>query len=668
MKNYPPASEASGALDRVLEGLRNRHFLVLDLLIFCVTSVLAIWLRMDGIENQIGFFYAIHYADSLALYTLVATLLRWAVFIPFGLYSRYWRYASVDEVAQIILAVATATLLITLVFFGILRPFGLLNVSFPRSIPLLDGVLVLLAVGGSRYSLRFIERLRQRRRHRRDVETRVVILGAGDAGAMIAREMQANPRLGLNPAIFLDDNPRKHGAVIHGVRVVGDRFCLADAVARYQVQQAIIAIPTAPGKTIRELTRLCQEANVPVKTVPGIFELLDGSVTVNQLRNVDIVDLLRREPVVTDLLEVVRLLAGKRVLVTGAGGSIGSELCRQIAPCKPARLILVGHGENSLFDIANDLRQAHANMDLHVVVADIRDANRMQTVFRQYAPQIIFHAAAHKHVPLMEENVEEAVTNNVQGTHCLLAHAERHQVEQFILISSDKAVNPTSVMGATKRIGELLVQEAALRTGHTFATVRFGNVLGSRGSVVPFFKQQIARGGPVTVTHPEICRYFMTIPEAVQLVLQAATLARGGEIFVLDMGRPIKIVDLARDLIRLSGFEEGRDIDIVFTGLRPGEKLYEELFGDGEAPCRTSHEKILAVAGQKAPKQFRDLHACIDELICAAQVGDVVGTRQLLHRIVPELHGPELVAGPTSTTKSAVTARNSLHSVDPVVE
>ncbi len=666
------ASHATSVCVDVSEGrlavrtIRNRYFLIGDLLLVTLAAWLSFLARLE--VSGIAAFQI-----PLLVYLTATIAVKPITYHLFGLYRRYWQYASIGELITIVEANAVATLGVILCGYLIIPIFFLFD-PIPRSIPFIDFLITTSFVGGARFLARLLGDRRLMTHWATTTQPdaqptrRVAIIGAGDAGTMIAREMQANPRLGLNPVIFLDDNPRKHGAVIHGVRVVGDRYCLADAVAKFHVQQAIIAMPTAPGKTIGELMRLCQETNVPVKTVPGIFELLDGSVTVNQLRNVDIVDLLRREPVVTDLLQVVRLVAGKRVLVTGAGGSIGSELCRQIVPCKPAMLIMMGHGENSLFEITNELRQMHANMIFHVVVADIRDENRMQIVFKRYAPQIIFHAAAHKHVPLMEENVEEAVTNNVQGTRCLLAQAERHQVEQFILISSDKAVNPTNVMGATKRIGELLVQEAALRTGHTFATVRFGNVLGSRGSVVPFFKGQIVRGGPVTITHPEICRYFMTIPEAVQLVLQAATLAKGGEIFVLDMGRPIRIVDLARDLIRLSGLEEGQDIDIVFTGLRSGEKLYEELFAEGETPCRTSHEKILAVAGQKAPRQFQDLTACIDELICAAQVGDIVGTRQLLRRIVPEFRGPASVGGSTSTTKPAVTTRNSLQSLGPAVE
>ncbi len=646
MGKHPSSANSPDPLNRVLFGLRNRHLFVLDLLIFCAAPLAAVWLRTDGVEGHNGFFYLVQYADALAFYTLVAIVLRWLVFIPFGLYARYWRYASVDELGQITLAVSTATLLIVLTFFGVLRPFvfgtaGLNRGDLPRTLPFLDGVLVLIAVGGLRFSVRFLERVRQRSRNRPAQTTRVIIIGAGDAGAMIAREMQANPQMGLEPVAFLDDDLRKRGAVIHGMKVVGDRHNLRDAVSTYQIGQAIIAMPTAPGKAIRELIRLCHEANVPVKTVPGMFELLDGSVTVNQLRDVDISDLLRREAVMTDLTAVTRLLAGKRVLVTGAGGSIGSELCRQIARGKPAALVLLGHGENSLFGIGNELRQSRPNLALQSIVADIRDADRMWAVFKRYRPQIVFHAAAHKHVPLMEDNLEDAITNNIQGTRVLIRCAEEFQTERFVLISSDKAVRPTSVMGTTKRVAELLIQEAALRTDDCFVAVRFGNVLGSRGSVVPYFKQQIAQGGPVTVTHPEVRRYFMTIPEAVQLVLQAATLGGCGDIYVLDMGKPIKIVDLARDLIRLSGLEEGRDIDIAFTGLRPGEKMHEELFFTGESSERTSCDKILITRNNPEQakalmEQFTSLHAGIDALIAAARSGDTVESRRLLAGIVPE--------------------------------
>jgi FlaA1/EpsC-like NDP-sugar epimerase len=381
---------------------------------------------------------------------------------------------------------------------------------------------------------------------------------------------------------------------------------------------------------------LCQEANIPVKTVPGIFELLDGSVTVNQLRPVDIADLLRREPVETDKTQVAELLRGKRVLVTGAGGSIGSELCRQIAHCEPARLILLGHGENSLFQISNELCHGYPRLLLQTIVADIRDGERLTTIFEREQPQVVFHAAAHKHVPMMEANIEDAVTNNVLGTRNVLDVAAQTGVTHFVLISTDKAVNPTSVMGSTKRVGELLVQQAAVKTGRSFVAVRFGNVLGSRGSVVPLFKEQIARGGPVTVTHPEIRRYFMTIPEAVQLVVQAAALGKGGEIFVLDMGEPVKIVDMARELIHLSGLEEGKDIDIEFTGLRPGEKLFEELFLSEEDYERTQHSKIFISRNIQSVDSSR-----LDALIAAARRGASGEVCQLLHQIVPEYRSPD---------------------------
>ncbi len=639
-------SKINNGLTRILFGLRNRHFFALDLLSFCLAGVLALGLRVETLEEFL------QYTEALALYVLIATALRWMIFIPFGLYARYWRYASIDELAQIILATGTATLLVALVFFGVLRPFGLLGGGLPRSMPFLDGILVLLAVGGLRYSVRFVERTIQRRRNHRAGNKRVAIIGAGSAGVMMAREMHANPQLGLKPVVFLDDAPRKQGSLIYGIPVVGDHWRIGDVVRDHKVEQAVIAMPTASGKTIREVMRLCQAANIPCRTVPGIFELLDGSVTINQLRPVDIADLLRREPVVTDLTQVARLLKGKRILVTGAGGSIGAEICRQVAHHGPGIVLLLGHGETSLFHVANELRQAFPQLQMQTIVADIRDWERMRMVWERCQPQIVFHAAAHKHVSLMEENVEDAVSNNVQGTQCVLSCAEIYGVEQFVLISTDKAVNPSSAMGATKRVAELLAQQAAAQTSRCFVAVRFGNVLGSRGSVVPLFKQQISSGGPVTVTHPEVRRYFMTIPEAVQLVLQATTLGRGGEIFTLDMGDPIRILDLARDLIRLSGLVEGEDIDIVFTGLRPGEKLYEELFIPGENCNRTSHEKIYVVrngAGIEpfTQAQWASLPMAVDELVSAARAGDSTLVRRLLQQIVPEYHPPAINAEPT---------------------
>ena len=462
---------------------------------------------------------------------------------------------------------------------------------------------------------------------------------------MVARELRQNPQMGLAAIGFIDDDPGKRGVILNRVRVLGGRETIPALVSEHGVSQVIIAMPSASGKTIREIVTICEGAGVRTRIVPGIYELLGGNVRLNQLRDVQIDDLLRREPVQTDTAQVEALLRGKRVLVTGAGGSIGSELCRQILRCCPASLVLLGHGENSIFEINNELRRKLDGPDspcppdrkpaLVPVIADVRFGERLQTIFDAYRPEVVFHAAAHKHVPLMEGNVSDAITNNVLGTLRVVEASAMVGVNHLVLISTDKAVNPTSIMGATKRVAETIVQSAARRTGKSYVAVRFGNVLGSRGSVVPFFQRQIAAGGPVTVTHPDVRRYFMTIPEAVQLVLQAATMGRGSEVFVLDMGEPVRILDLARDLIRLSGLEPDRDIEIMFTGLRPGEKLFEELFNTGEEYGRTEHQKIF---------RYRNGHAGSDEaggleleaLLNAAHCGDDQAMLDALRTLVPE--------------------------------
>jgi FlaA1/EpsC-like NDP-sugar epimerase len=402
-------------------------------------------------------------------------------------------------------------------------------------------------------------------------------------------------------------------------------------------------MPTAPGKEIRDTVMICEQAGVPTKIMPGIYEMLDGRVSVSQLRNVDIEDLLRREPVRIDSEAVRRLIVDRRILVTGGGGSIGSELCRQILRCAPAELIVLGHGENSIFDICGELnRQVSLETDIpgraapiiHPVIADVRFPDRLRAVFAQYRPEIVFHAAAHKHVPLMETNPTEAVSNNILGTRNVVDVSVEFGVERFVMISTDKAVKPTSIMGASKRVAELIVHQTAGRINKPYVAVRFGNVLGSRGSVVLTFKQQIARGGPITITHPEMSRFFMTIPEAVQLVLQAAVLGQGGEVFMLDMGEPVRIVDLARDLVELSGLEVGRDIDIIFTGVRPGERLHEELFIPGEVYQRTAHQKIFVIGNANGFVPAR-INQALVRLESAVHTNDAVACIETLADLVP---------------------------------
>ncbi|HEX3016120.1 MAG TPA: nucleoside-diphosphate sugar epimerase/dehydratase, partial [Desulfobacteria bacterium] len=416
---------------------------------------------------------------------------------------------------------------------------------------------------------------------------------AGDAGALAVRELKNRNYRDGTPVGFIDDDQDKQQLQLFGLPVFGTRKDLARVVRNHNIDQVVIAMPSASGDVIREIVKNCEKSAIPIRIMPGVYDILSGNVTINPIRDVQVEDLLGREPVVVDLENIGGYVRGQTILVTGAGGSIGSELCRQVARFEPGQLVLLGHGENSVFDIEQELLETYPELKISTEIVDIKDKVKVERVFRTHKPKVVFHAAAHKHVPLMERNPEEALKNNVMGTKNLAEAAAAAKVKTFVLISTDKAVNPTSVMGASKRIAEMVIQSMDKVSQTKFVAVRFGNVLGSRGSVIPTFKRQIAKGGPVTVTHPEMVRYFMTIPEASQLVIQAGSMANGGEIFILDMGQPVKIVDLAYDLIRLSGLEPGRDIKIKFTGMRPGEKLYEELLTAEEGTSATKHKRIF---------------------------------------------------------------------------
>jgi FlaA1/EpsC-like NDP-sugar epimerase len=490
---------------------------------------------------------------------------------------------------------------------------------------------------------------------------RVIIIGTGNLGQTIAHEMQANPKLRLMPIGFVDENFHHSGQHLCGLPVLGNSKGLSTVIEAAQIEQVIIATPEATGRTIRNIFSICKSANLRVRIVPDNYRLPHGRNTIRQLRDVRVEDFLRSEPIRFDDYDLKEMIAGKRVLVTGAGGSIGSELCRQIAQYEPAELALLGHGEHSIFMLASEFINLHPELPVVRLIADVRDEDRMQKTFSDFRPQIVFHAAAHKHVPLMEENVEDAVTNNVFGTSNVVKAALASGVENFILISTDKAVRPTSVMGATKRVAELVVCHAARRSGCRFVSVRFGNVLGSRGSVLGIFREQIERGGPLTITHPEMRRYFMTIEEAVHLVLQAMLFGKGGEIFVLDMGEPLRIADLARELIEFSGLQVGRDIDIEFTGIRAGEKLFEELFLQTDHYVCTTDQKIFVSLNGSghAPKSHEsqefadDFVRRLDALFDAARTSQRPLIFQYLQQLVPEYNlGNGLAASVSSQSHS----------------
>lgn len=607
--------------------IRNRYILIGDLALIVVSVIGALILRF---ELSSLFFAYLPFAYWMIA---VALVVKPIVYYFFGLYRRMWMYASVEELKLIVIAVSTASVIVALVML-LLFTRGFLP-GYLRSVLVIDWLLSLALVGGLRFTFRFLAETRRRFGEMQAGRVkRVLIVGAGDAGALVVKELQKNPQLNLIPVGFLDDNPTKQRQQIHGVPVVGTINEMTRWLEKLRVDEVIIAIPSAPGRVVRMVADVARLKGIPFRTMPGIYELLGGRVSVSRLREVDITDLLRRQPTRIKEEWIGEVLADKAILVTGAGGSIGRELCRQIARYNPAELIMLGHGENSIFEGLLELKDHFPSLIIRPVIADVRDRMRLNQVFSQFHPQIVFHAAAHKHVSLMEVNVEEAVTNNILGTKNLVELAIEHRVERLVMISSDKAVRPANVMGATKRIAEMLVIDAALRTGMAFSVVRFGNVLGSRGSVVPIFKQQIARGGPITITHPDMKRYFMTIPEAVYLVLQAAGMSKGAETFVLNMGQQVRILDLAEDLIRLSGLEPGKDIEIVFTGVRPGEKLSEDLWDEGFQFLATEHPDIFRSQNTE-PLSSERLTQFVDELISLAREGSAEEIIQLMDQFIP---------------------------------
>lgn len=563
--------------------MRTFVLMGIDTLIINLALFLALWLRFESIFSP----RYISYVEEALRLAPLATCVYIICFYFFRLYHRLWRYASIGELLSIIGATLVGTMALVSWAYFRMAPG---RFPLPRSVFILWALLIVALVGASRLFWRLL------REHPFSAFMRngqaVLIVGAGDAGAMVARELFS--RNGeMRPIGFVDDDPLKQGRRLYGLPVLGTREDIPRLVEQFGVEEIIIAMPSVRGRVIREIVEICHGTGARLRILPGMYDLIEGKVKVDPIREVQIEDILGREPVKVDLQAIAGYLSGEVVLITGAGGSIGSELCRQVASFQPKLLVLLGRGENSIYEIQYELSSSFPGVKLAQVIADVRDYAAIDHTFRKYRPTVVFHAAAHKHVPLMEVNPAEAVKNNVVGTWVVAQAANKYKSKIFILISTDKAVNPTSIMGASKRVAEMIVQYMSKKSSTRFAAVRFGNVLGSRGSVVPLFRRQIAQGGPVTVTHPEMTRYFMTIPEAVQLVIQAGALARGGEIFVLDMGEPVKIVDLARNMIILSGYEPEEDIKIVFTGIRPGEKLHEELFTAEERIDTTSHERIL---------------------------------------------------------------------------
>jgi len=638
---------------------RTSQFLI-DISVLMLAFFLAMLVRFDWDVPRVMF-------RQLVIVLPYVVVLQYAFLSGFGITSFSWRYISLRDAVRMFAAIASATaLLVGLRFLSPLLAdrFALARYGIvPLGVLLGDFVLSFIGLAGVRALRRILgERVAWRQHGREEAPLAPTLLvGAGQGGVLIAQEIARRPDLGILPVAFVDDDPVKQGAVIQGIKVRGTTADLLRLAQWHGAKQALITISNAPGSAIRRITEACKGAGLTVKIVPGAYEIVGGRVNLSRIREVAIEDLLRREPVKLGTESVAGIVRGHPVMVTGAGGSIGSELCRQVAAHRPSRLVLVERSENNLFEIHAELCRRFADLEVVPCVADITDVPRITSVFREHRPLSVFHAAAHKHVPMMEWNPAEAVKNNLLGTQVVADLADSLAVERFVMISTDKAVNPTSVMGATKRAAELYIQALSRQSATHFATVRFGNVLGSAGSVIPIFRRQIQDGGPITVTHRDMTRYFMTIPEAVQLVTQAAALSSGGETFILDMGQPVRIIDLAHDLIRLSGLEPDKDIEIRYTGIRPGEKLFEELSTAGEGIERTIHPKIFT--GTYDSPHLPGLRAHLETLGALCKSANSSAIPGALTQLVPEFGGDDANSEPPSQPSQSFQEHKTMEGV-----
>lgn len=598
--------------------------IVLDIIFINLSSFLALWLRFNMKISDIELWYV----DSIVSAALVNTVGTVLIFAVLKLYSSLWRFASIKELVYVIEGCIASILLNIFFYFFTYKPIF-------RSYFLLYGASLFLLTCVSRFSYRLVRLLYRSNIHGRHVRN-TMIIGAGEACNVVMKELELSTELDARICCVIDDDVKKQGTYIHGVKVVGGRDKILEYAERYAINEIIVAIPSASKVEQRKILAICQQVQgCELKILPGVYQLVNGEVSVSKLRNVEIEDLLGRDPIQITTEKIGRYVSDKVVLVTGGGGSIGSELCHQIAANGVRQLIIFDIYENNAYDIQQELKRTYPNLDLVVLIGSVRNGRKVNSVFEKYRPDIVYHAAAHKHVPLMEDSPNEAIKNNVFGTYKVALAADRYKTSKFVLISTDKAVNPTNIMGASKRMCEMIIQVFNNRSKTEYVAVRFGNVLGSNGSVIPLFRKQIEEGGPVTVTHPDIIRYFMTIPEAVSLVLQAGASAKGGEIFVLDMGKPVKIADLARNMIRLSGLKEGVDIEIKYTGLRPGEKLYEELLMEEEGLKGTENELIHI--GRPLEFQEEEFLKDLEELYQEAYA-ETDQMKRIVKKIVPTYH------------------------------
>ncbi len=596
---------------------------LIDGIILFFATFIAFVLRLEPTDSP--------YIQSAFSVAVILFPIKVGVFFISAIHKQSWRNISVRDLLSIIVGVIIFSL-ISLIIAGILRPY----IFFPLSVPVIEGMILLLSLSFVRLMARVADNYIKTKKVPKENKRRVLIIGAGESGTMIAREMMRHPESGYQPVGFLDDDPKKVKKYFVGLPVFGTSSEIAEWAKLKTIDEILIAMPSEAGGVIRNMVHAAQAAKIKCRTMPALHELISEKVSISQIREVDVEDLLRRKPVELENHIIEEYLKNKTVLVTGAGGSIGSEIVRQIVKFQPKTILLVGRGENSIYLVEEELKRFYElGVTIIPIIADVRDKDSLQLVFNQYSPQVVFHAGAHKHVPLMESNPHQAILNNVGGTKNLVELALKHNVVRFVNISTDKAVNPTSIMGASKRVAEYVVEWASRQANEnqSFVSVRFGNVLGSRGSVVPKFKEQIKRGGPVTVTHPDMTRFFMTIPEASQLVLQAAGIGENGAVYILDMGESVKIVDMAKELIRLSGFEPETDIKIQYSGIRPGEKLFEELLTAEEGTNSTRHEKIYVA--KKSRLRGEDFEALLQELFEHAHRGNKDSIQATLHKIIP---------------------------------